>query len=96
MQQLLLQFAQKIDAGKSGIPKTSANDLLTNSLDLVYFFAGAIAVIVIIVAGIMYSASSGDTGRIAKAKNLLTYAIAGLVVVLSAFAITHFIIGGLN
>jgi len=96
MKNSLIQFAQKIDAGAVGIPTGSGDDLLKNALNLTYFLAGAIAVIVIIVAGVWYVASSGDAGRVAKAKNLLTYAIVGLIVVMSAFAITNFVIGRFN
>ncbi len=96
MKHQLLQFAQTIDAAGAGIIDTDADKLLTNSLNLVYFLAGAIAVIVIIAAGIMYTASAGDPSRISKAKNLITYAIVGLVVVLSAFLITNFVIGRFN
>lgn len=96
MKYFLTQFAQKIDAGQAGIPTTDGNTLLTNGLNLAYFLAGAICVIVIIIAGIMYVTSTGDAGRVTKAKNLLTYAIVGLIIILSAFAITNFVIGRFN
>jgi len=96
MNTFLTQFAQKIDAGSSGIPTMGGDQLLTNVLNLTYFLAGTVAVIVIIVAGIMYTTSAGDASRVSKAKNLITYSIVGLVVVLSAFVITNFIIGRFN
>lgn len=97
MTRLLELLAQaKIDAGNSGIPEMSGQDLLANGLNLTYFLAGAIAVIVIIVAGLMYNTAAGDSGKIAKAKNLLTYAIIGLVIVLCAYAITAFVTGKLG
>ena len=96
MKHLLVQFAQKIDAGSSGIPVTDGQNLLTNGLNLVYFLAGSIAVIMIIVAGVMYVTSTGDSGRVAKAKNMLTYAIVGLIVVIIAFAITNWVVGVLK
>jgi type IV secretory pathway VirB2 component (pilin) len=96
MKNSLTQFAQKIDAAANGIPTGGGDDLLKNALNLTYFLAGAIAVIVIVVAGIAYVVSSGDAGRVAKAKNLLTYAVIGLVVVVSAFGITNFVIGSFN
>lgn len=75
------------------IPTASGSDLLANGLNLMYFLAGTVAVIVIIIAGIMYSTSSGDAGRITKAKNLLTYSIVGLIIILVAFVVTAFVIG---
>lgn len=100
MKNIITQLAQQIDVGNDSGSTTSVDvpivndaELLTNALNLVYFLAGVIAVIVIIVAGIMYTTSSGDSGRVSKAKNLLTYSIVGLVVILAAFTITNFIIG---
>lgn len=87
----LIQLAAKIDA-PNGVPK-SGDALLTNILNTAYFVGGAMAVIVIIVAGIMYVASSGDSSRVAIAKNALTYAIVGLIIIISAFAVTNFVIG---
>lgn len=75
------------------IPTTNESELLANGLNLVYFIAGAVAVITIVIAGIMYTSSMGDAGRVTKAKNLLTYSIIGLVVILIAFVVTNFVIG---
>lgn len=79
--------------GISGLVDMSGNQLLTNALNMAYFAAGTIAVVVIIIAGLMYATSAGDSGRVTKAKNLITYAIVGLIVVLTAFVITSFVIG---
>jgi hypothetical protein len=79
--------------GANGVVQMSGEDLLRNSLNLAYFTAGIIAVIVIIISGINYVISSGDSGKIIKAKNMLTYAVVGLIVILTAFIITSFVIG---
>lgn len=79
--------------GVKGIVNMSGEDLLANALNLAYFIAAIIAVIVIIISGIMYITSSGDPGRVTKAKNLITYAIVGLILVLVAFIITGFVAG---
>lgn len=91
MKESLILLAAKLDA-PDAIPK-SGDVLLTNILNLAYFVAGIIAVVVIIIAGIMYVASSGDSSRVNIAKNALTYALVGLIVVVSAFALTNFVIG---
>ena len=89
----LLQFAQRIDAGETGIPQADADTVVTNILNGIYFIAGLVAVIVIIIAGLTFINSGGDSGRVAKAKNQILYAVVGLIVVISAFAITNFVIG---
>jgi hypothetical protein len=50
-------------------------------------------VIVVVVAGIFYVISAGDSGKVAKAKTALTYALVGLGIIIMAFAITNFVIG---
>lgn len=64
-------------------------------LNAVFVWSGIICVIVIVVAGLMYILSSGDAGKVQKAKMAITYAIVGLVVIASAFAIVNFILGGI-
>lgn len=94
MMYYLLQFAQKLTPGTDiDIPTLSGDQLLQNGLNLAYFVAGIIAVIVIIVGGIMYATSSGEAAAVTKAKNLILYSVIGLVVIFAAFAITNFVIG---
>lgn len=65
-------------------------------LDTVYLWIGIIAVIVIVIGGIKYMTSTGDSQKIQSAKNTIMYAIIGLIVTLAAFAITSFVIGALE
>lgn len=80
-------------SGINGLVNLSGDALLSNALNLAYFIAGIVAVIVIIISGIMYTISSGNTARTTKARNILTYAIVGLAIVLLAFVITGYVIG---
>ena len=95
MKQLLKQFGENLlsTGDVKNLPTLSGDELLQNGLNLFYFVAGIVAVIVIIVAGIMYASSGGDAGSVTKAKNLILYSIIGLVVIFSAFVITNFVIG---
>ena len=61
----------------------------------VYFWAGVIAVVVIVVAGFYYVTSNGNPQQVTRAKNAILGAVVGLIVVLLAFAITAIILGGL-
>ena len=60
--------------------------------DVLLFLAGAVAVIVLIIGGIRYVISSGDSGQLQSAKNTILYAVVGLVVVIMAYAIVNFVI----
>jgi hypothetical protein len=50
-------------------------------------FVGATAIILIIYAGIRLGMSGGDPKQVQSARQIMTYAIIGLVLVLSSFAI---------
>jgi hypothetical protein len=98
MDRLLIQLA--LSAGKGtdqvNIPTISADQVLHNGLNIVYFLAGVIAVIIIIIGSITFVTSAGNSANVTKAKNMILYAVVGLIVVLGAFAITNFVIGRFN
>lgn len=68
-----------------------ATDLIDTLVDVLLYIVGALAVIMIIVGGIMYTISGGDAGKVTKAKNTLTYAIVGLFVAFIAFALVNWV-----
>ena len=74
-----------------GIPEKDAGDIIVDALNMAYFIGGILAVIMVIIGGLNYVTSSGDSGKTAKAKNTILYAVIGLVVIIFAFAITTFI-----
>lgn len=77
-----------------GLPQVDLNAVtLSNVLNTFYFFAGVIAVILIVYAGFLFVTSAGDSGKVAKAKNTITAAVIGLVIIMLAFVITRFVAG---
>lgn len=74
-------------------PATDPNAVIGDVLTVVYFWAGAIAVIIIIVAGIFYTTSAGNPSQTNRAREAIIYAVVGLVVIMLAFVITQFILG---
>ncbi len=98
IQYYFLQFAALINADKVGIPKTAGDQktLVQNILYPTFFWASAIAVIIVIIAGFFYVTSNGNPQQVTRAKNAILGAVIGLIVVLSAFTITWIIIGGLG
>lgn len=93
MKEIVQYLAVNIKPSDAGIPKNSADTVLAGGLNAVYFIGGAACVIVIIVAGILYALSAGDSNQIKIAKNAILYAVVGLIVILMAFVITAFVIG---
>ncbi len=98
VQSFLIQVAQQLQPGDGSngtinIPTIDGDQLLQNGLNLAYFIAGAIAVIMIIVAGIMFATSAGNAKSVTTAKNMILFSVVGIIVILSAWAITNFVIG---
>jgi cytochrome c biogenesis protein CcdA len=74
----------------------TVSELIVNVVSILSFVAGVASVIAIIVGGIMYSVSGGNESRTKTAKDAILYAVIGLVISLSAFAIANFVITGLG
>ena len=73
--------------GDTGVFKKITNTIL--------YIVGIIAVIMLIIGGIKYVISGGDSKKVTDAKNTVLYAIIGLVVAFLAFAIVNFVISAL-
>jgi len=75
------------------VPNGTANQVLAAGLNIAYFIAGIIAVVMIIISGFTLVTNGGEPDAVKKARNIILYAVIGLVVILSAFAVTWFFIG---
>ena len=71
---------------------TGAFRQITNTI---LYIVGVIAVIMLIIGGIKYVISGGDSKKVTDAKNTVLYAIIGLVIAVLAFAIVNFVISAL-
>ncbi len=80
------------DATPSSLPKSfSIPEFLGKILGSVLGFTGTIFFVLVIVAGLMWMTSAGNEERVKRAKQILIAAVIGLIIVLSAYAITSFI-----
>ncbi len=105
MQQLTLafiRFSQIVDNTDLNIPN---KDLLNKSTDsaaltpaiqttlqIVFGTMGAVAVLIITIAGFQYITSNGDSQRVSKSKDAIIYALIGLAVAILAFSIVSFVL----
>jgi uncharacterized membrane protein len=67
--------------------------LLRTVINVFSWIVGVIAVIMIIVGGLKYITSGGDSGNVSSAKNTILYALVGLVIVALAQFIVRFVLG---
>ena len=74
--------------GKGGIFQNIASILI--------YIVGAVAVIMLIVGGLRYVLSAGDSKNVTAAKDTILYAIVGIVVALLSLALVNFVVGSVN
>ena len=83
---------------KIGKDAQTDNDLtndVTAIINAVIGVLGLVCVVVMIIGGINYMTSSGDAGKVKKAKDTILYGLIGLIVCVLAFAIVNWVISGL-
>lgn len=73
--------------GSAGIFTTITNVML--------FGVGAIAVIMVVIGGLRYVISGGNSTNITSAKNTILYAVIGMIIAILAYALVNFVIGSL-
>ena len=70
--------------GQEGVFSTITNVLL--------FVLGAVSVIMIIIGGLRYVVSGGNSTNVTAAKNTILYAIVGVIIALLSYAIINFVL----
>ena len=84
----------------SGCPSDSQpgnlKDTTLKIINSVITVTSIIAVIAIIIGGIQYMTSTGDPGKVKKAKDTILYAIIGLIICALSAVIVNFVISSIN
>ncbi|HUC88233.1 MAG TPA: hypothetical protein VMR95_03745 [Candidatus Binatia bacterium] len=78
-----------------GATNSNTSNLQTILADVINIFSvvvGIIAVVMIIVGGLKYITSGGESSKVSGAQSTILYAIVGLVVVVLAQVIVHFVL----
>ncbi len=85
--------------GAPGAPPTGGKTLsaiIVSTIQTLSGFVGGIAVLMLVIGGIMYITSAGDSTKADTAKNIIQYAIIGLIVALLSLIIVTQVIGVFN
>ncbi len=85
--------------GNAGCAAPSGADLgtgLKSVANILIFVVGAVSVLMIIIGGLRYVLSGGDSAGVKSAKDTILYAIIGLVVALVAYGIVNFVLRSLH
>ena len=89
-----LDLESGINSAKgTGAPDNVTEDdgLIKKVVNLLLWAIGIISVIMIIIGGIRYATSNGDSNQVTAAKNTIMYAVIGLVIAIFAYAIVYFV-----
>lgn len=100
----LMSVTSASDAIRTGAGQACATSCNTSSINLVFrnlantltFIVGSVSVIMIIIGGLRYVLSSGDSKATVEAKNTILYAIIGVVVAIVAYAVISFVNGSIG
>ncbi len=74
----------------------SASEMITSGIQWVIAMAGIVCAVFVVYGGVGYMTSAGDPGKLQNAKQSITYALIGLIIVALAEIITAFITGIIN
>jgi len=70
----------------------SGTGVVTTAVNILLFVVGALSVIMLIIGGLRYVISGGNSSAVTAAKNTILYAIVGLIVAFVAYAAVNFVI----
>lgn len=81
-------FAQNFTFDEATTPFSDLGQLLGNVLVLLFAFAALLAFVFIVIGGIQWITAGGDKAAAQAARDRITAAVVGLVIVVAAFALT--------
>lgn len=83
-------IGSEIKLGQGDVRQTAAR-----IINVALGFLGIIAVVIVLIGGFKYMVSGGSEEKTGEAKKLIVSGIIGLAIILSAWAITSFVLGRL-
>jgi hypothetical protein len=86
-----MQNAFSVLVRTTNLPKPQATDL-TDILNIALGIMGALAFLMLVIAGLRYTISQGDATRVADSKRMIIYTLVGLVVIALAATIVNFVL----
>ena len=70
---------------------SSITTIFSGIANALIFLVGSVSVIMIIIGGLRYVIANGDAKAVGDAKNTVLYAVIGIIVAISAYAIVQFV-----
>lgn len=90
------QLGEVNDTAGLGGDSSSLTSTIGELIGVLLAFLGVIFLILIIYAGLLWMTAAGNEDNVKKAKSILLNSVIGLVILLSAYAISSFVIDQLS
>ena len=82
-------------AGSSGLTREDPRILVGNIIQVALSLLGVVCIVIVLWAGFQWMTSAGNAEKVSGAKQMLISAVIGLGIILSAYAITDFVLRNL-
>lgn len=79
----------------SGLTKTDPRIITVRIINAILGLLGIVATVLVLYAGFMWMTAGGNDEQVGKARKILISAVIGLAIILSAWAITSFVLSNL-
>ncbi len=79
-----------------GFSRKDPREIVANIIKILLGFLGTIAVVLIIYAGFLWMTAAGKPDNTKKAKDIMSAAVTGLVIILISYGITVFVTNALS
>ena len=90
MTQILLRLLAAVPP--TGLPQTELDGVTVKTvLNFIFALAGAVALLMITLAGFKYATSRGDANAVKSSKETIVYAVVGLLITMAAFSVVNFV-----
>ncbi len=87
-----LAESARIQAGYGAANETTLSENIGNVIKVALSLVGTIFLALTVYAGFLWMTAAGDESQIEKAQNIIRAAVIGLVIALSAYGITNFVV----
>lgn len=91
----ILSAAGETGAGFSAATKTSLSEYVGSIIQYLLSFLGVIFICLIIYGGFLWMTARGDSEQITKAKDIIISSVIGLVIVISAYTLTYYLLANI-
>lgn len=80
----------------AGLSESDLPTVIGTLINIFLSILGIIFLVLVLYAGFLWMTAAGDSGKVDKAKTLLTQAIIGLILILASYAIANFVVDAIS